>query len=405
MTNHPPSLRRSMGLTTLVFYGVGTIVGGGFYALLGKVAGDAGIWAPLSFLLSGLLALTTLFAYAELSARLPFSGGAAEYVHAGFRRLSLSRLVALMVAGIGLVSAASLIVATGGFLLDLTGLPVRAGALITALLLGAIAAWGVRESAAVVAVITLLETGTLLVAGTLGWLEPARASLDSLNTMAPPQVLTGIFSGAFLAFFAVIGFEDVVNMAEETRDPVRVMPKALFASLGISLAIYIFVSLAAVTRIDPAALERSNTPIALLVADLPGAARWIGLISILAVLNGALVQIIMASRVLYGMASRGRLPAWLAEVHPRTRTPLVATALCTGIMLALALTLPLEPLARLTSGLILVVFTLVNLSVIVLRRREGATGDGPAWPLFIPVAGAILSTGMLAFELWRAIIQ
>lgn len=379
-------LKRTIGLPGMVFYGVGTMIGGGFYALLGKMVGLTGIFTPLSLLLAGVLALMSAFSFAELSRRFPVSAGEVQYVDAAFNRTWLSQLVGILVILTGVVSAATLCAATGGFLLDLTGGSTTSLIAATAILLTAIAAWGVTQSVAVVAVITLIEAGTLLLIVLLS--GDRLLQLPDLASQMSANIgqLEGaaLISSSFLAFYAFVGFEDMVNMAEETRDVERTLPRAIFISMGITVCLYLLVALVAVSLEDRAGLASANTPLALLLPQGKFSALAIGVISILAGLNGALVQLVMASRVMYGMANKGMAPSIFGRVSSRTRTPLQATLVAGIIVLALSTTFTLTGLAHATSFIILAVFTLINLALASLRwreRKQKGLRAIPWWPL------------------------
>ena len=389
------------------------MIGGGFYALLGKVAGHAGAAAPIAFVCAGVIALLSAFAFAELSARFPFSAGEAHYVGQAFgpRR---AETIGLLVVLTGVVSAATLAVAIVGFLQDLVPLPSEALAIfVVVLLMAGIAAWGVGESVVVVAVITIVEVAALLAVLWIG--RDSFTELPSrLGELRPSSALgwSGVATAGFLAFYAFVGFEDMVNMAEEVKRPERNLPIAILASVIATTLIYVLVSTVAVLRVAPETLAESKTPIATIIGDDGGwfGRSGIGIVSVLTGVNGALVQIVMAARVGYGLAQRGQLPAWLGRVHPKRQTPLAATAVVTLIVLLLALLLPIESLARATSAIILVVFASVNLALWRIRGRlarepeQAASADGysgPCFPRWLSLLGFGGSCAMLLFELWR----
>lgn len=398
MRTSKTQLQRSIGLTGMVFFGVGTMIGGGFYALLGKIVAQAGVFTPLCLLLAGSLALVSAYSFAELSRRYPVSAGEAQYVEAAFRHRYLSQLVGVLVVLTGVVSAATLCAATGGFLLDLTDLPAAGTIALTALIMTLIAAWGVSQSVFVVAVVTLIEAGTLLVIIVLdGNVLPGLT--ESVHNMVAQrdQIDANVIVGtAFLAFYAFVGFEDMVNMAEETRDVERTMPRAIFIAVTITVLLYMGVALVAVGLDNRAALAQSHTPLALLLPETRYSAIAIGIISILAGLNGALVQLVMAARVLYGMAKKGMAPKLFAYVNPITRTPIRATLLSGLVVLGLGNSFSLSGLAETTSFIILVVFTLVNLSLAILRWRERLVIWDIPW---LPLVASVSCLGMLLIRL------
>lgn len=401
------TLRRSITLPFLILYGLGTMVGGGFYALLGKVAGEAGLLAPLALLFSGLFALLTGLSFAELVSRYPVSAGPVRYIREGFGRESIATLAGVLMILTGLVSAAALAVATIGFLQDFVAVPTKPAIAILVLGMGAVAAWGIGQSVAVVTVITVIEVAALIYVVLVADVQLAELTQrwrDFVPSMEG-ELWLGIFAGAFLAFYSFIGFEDMATMAEEVKDVRRSLPLAIIISVLLTILLYMVVSLVAVMSVPPAQLAASDTPIATVVSGHSWySGMGLGIVSLLTGLNGALVQIIMASRVAYGMARDEHAPAWLARVNPRTRTPLRATALITGIILLLALLFPLTTLAKVTSGIILVIFCGVNLALWIIKGRDpDPEGEGPRLPRWLPLLGALGSVLVLGFQIWLVI--
>jgi amino acid transporter len=395
------TLRRALGLGALTFYGLGTILGAGIYVLVGKVAGYAGLYAPVAFLVAGLIAAFTAFSYAELAARYPHSAGEAVYVHEGLRLRALSTLVGALIVAAGVVSCATLVNGFVGYLEVFVRLPrwLVIAAIVVAL--GALAAWGIRESVRAASLITVVEIAGLLLV--LAVAAPELAALPSRlpQLLPPPQagVWSGILLGAFVAFYAFLGFEDMVNVAEEVREPQRTVPRAIFLALGVATALYLLVALAAVLSLPPEQLARTDAPLAEMYVRATGQAPLlISVISLFAVLNGALIQIIMGARVLYGMSHRGWLPRRLGRISPRTRTPVTATAAVTLMVLALAIAFPLLALAKATSFFILIVFALVNLSLLRVKRRAPTVAGVRSYPLWMPLAGLVCTVGLLTFQ-------
>jgi len=398
----PVTLKRSLSLWLITFYGLGTILGAGIYVLIGKVAANAGLYAPVSFLVAALLAGFSAFSYAELSARFPKSAGEAVYVEEGLHLRGLSILVGGLIILTGIVSAATIANGFVGYLHVFVTIPDWLAISAVVLGLGALAAWGIRESVLAATAITLIEVGGLLfilavAGGSLGQLP------ERLPELLPPLqagIWQGILLGAALAFYAFIGFEDMVNVAEEVKNPERNLPRAILLALGISTLLYLLVSLTAVLSLPPEELAVSRAPLALIYSHTTGGSPVvISLISLFAVVNGALIQIIMSSRVLYGMSRAGWLHAALGNVHPFTRTPLLATALVTLVVLTLALWLPLETLARITSFIILIVFSLINLSLLRIKRRDPRPAGVRVIPGWIPWAGFLSSSAFVLYQL------
>jgi APA family basic amino acid/polyamine antiporter len=394
-------LRRSLGLGLLLFYGLGNIIGAGIYVLIGEVAANAGSAAPLAFLLSSVPAALTAFTYTELAARLPYSAGEAVYAHAAFRSENLSRIVGLLIALAGVLSAAAIARGFAGYLSVLVVVPdvLAIGGLIVLLTL--IAIWGIRQSMWLAAALTFIELaglllvigGGLLHLGDATTLAPAAVISPAVTADEPISVWTwsGVFAGAFLAFYAFLGFEDMVNVAEEVEQPERNLPIAILLALIISSLMYAGVSWIGLQLATAAELAASEAPLALLITratSLPG--ETLALIALLAVSNGVLAQIIMASRIVYGMAAQGWMPRVLMRVELRTQTPILATLLVATLVLGLALTQPIAGLANATSTLILVIFTGMHVALMVLQRRAGPK---PAWriPRWIPPLGIVVN--------------
>lgn len=401
-----PTLKRSISAPLIAFYALGTILGAGIYALVGKVAGSAGLYAPLSFLLAAIVALFTGLSYAELAARFPRSAGAALYVHEGLHWPLLSVIVGLLVIATGVVSAATLTHAFAGYLAVFVTWPDAwvMTALVAAM--GLVSLWGIGESVRIAAAITLIELSGLL---TVLWVgRGAVANLPARMAELPAfdgGVIAGIVLGAFLAFYAFIGFEDTANVAEEVTDPARNIPRAIIGSLIAATLLYISVALVAVAALPLSELIASRAPLALVYERATGqTANFVAGVSLFAVVNGAMIQIIMAARVLYGMSREGWLPGF-ARLHARTRTPILATVVVTAIVLALSLWLDIVVLAKATSFIILIVFALINISLLRVQRRAHAPYGVRGYPVWIPALGVATTLGLLLFQivnLWQA---
>ncbi len=386
-----PALKRALSLPLLTFYGLGNILGAGIYVLIGKVAAHAGYQAPLSFLLAALLAVFTAFSYAELAARYPLSAGEVIYVHKALGIRLLSIMVGLLIITTGIVSAATIARGFVGYLQVFVPISETPALILLVVGLGGLAAWGISQSITVAALMTLVEIAGLIL---IIWVARPEtdALFDTFGKMTDWHHLAaaqGVFLGAFLAFFAFIGFEDMVNVAEEVRDPERKLPLAILSALGLSTLLYFAVAVVAVGAVAPHRLAASDAPLAFLYQQTRHTDPvLITAISLVAVVNGALIQIIMASRVCYGMGRRGWAPAWLARIHPVTRTPVIATVLVTALILLMALWLPIESLARSTSFIILIVFALVNLSLWRIKRLQLDDYEGFSVYRWVPLAGA-----------------
>lgn len=397
-----PTLKRSLTLPLVALYGLGVTVGAGIYVLVGETAALAGPFAPVSFLLAALVVAFTAFSYAELSTRLPVSAGAAAFVAAGLRREWIGQMTGLAVTLSGIVSASAVAIGAGGYLSGLTGLPVSPLAAFTVLAMGALAWWGITQSVTAAAVITVIELTGLF--GVVLWaLLVAEPQGISVAEMIPPLEgahWAGIGAATVLAFFAFVGFEDIVNIAEEARDPVHVLPRAIGVTLVVTTLVYVAVVAAVLIAVPLEALAGSPAPLALV---FEGAPAWLSAlfaaVAVVATINGVLIQIIMASRVIYGMADRGQLPAALAQISPRTRTPTVSTWLVVAMILLLTQLVPIAELASYTSQIVLAVFIFVNLALAAIKLRASEPPAVFSVPLIIPLLGALTSAGLFTVSL------
>jgi amino acid transporter len=389
-----PTLKRSLSLTLVIFYGLGNIIGAGIYVLLGKVVLHAGMFAPLAFLLASLLACLTAFTYAELVARYPLSAGEVVYVQKGIGFRPLSRLVGLLIIIAGIVSAATILRGFSGYLQVLVSVPDVLVIPLLVLLLGGLSVWGIAESVGVAATFTGIEIAGLLLiiwVAAPGLLQ-AQPVVTDFMPLLEPDVWYGVFAGGFLAFYAFIGFEDMVNVAEEVRRPEVNLPRAILTALVLSTLLYFLVTLVAVASVPVATLAEQDAPLAYLYQFVTGRKPvMITLISLFAVINGALIQIIMATRVCYGMARQQLLPAVFAKVHAVTRTPAVSTVMVSVMVLMLALWFPIESLAKATSYFLLLVFCLVNLSLWQLKRTVAQPAGIFCVSRWVPATGFIAS--------------
>lgn len=395
----PPRLKRALNTPLLTLYGLGVTIGAGIYVLVGATAADAGPFAPVSFVIAALVVAFTAFSYAELSTRYPVSAGEAAYVEAGFNAGWLATVVGLAVAASGMVSAAAVAIGAAAYLHGITGVPPAILTALVVIVMGAIALWGITQSVTVAAVITVIEISGLGFVIFWGFAVAEPLGVE-LTAMVPPLIgphWAGIGAASLLAFFAFVGFEDMANVAEEVKDPVHTMPKAILFTLVAATALYIATTTAVLVAVPLDTLTESTAPLALVFASAPATVQQsFSLIAIVATVNGVLIQMIMASRVLYGLADRGHLPPVLARVSVRTQTPVAATLTVVATVILLATTLPISALAERTSQIVLFVFVLVNISLIRLKRQPGHGTDHFTVPMAVPVMGVVTSLLLFA---------
>jgi len=393
-SDHPlapaQSLARVLTFWPLVFYGLGVIVGAGIYVALGTVIGRAGDAAPFSFLLAGIAAGLTGLCYAELASRFPEAAGAASYVQKGFRSDRLAQLTGAALTIAVAVSAASI---ARGAVHYLTILVPVSQNLLTAALVGgftAIAVIGVWESVGLAALLGVIEIGGLVIATIVGF--QAAPSLDFRGLVPMDSAAWhGVIAGAFIAFFAFIGFETLANLAEEVRDAQRTVPRAMLGALAASMVLYIAVASAAVLSDKTGGLPLLD------LFEGKGATIFAGL-AFLAVSNGVLIEIVMLARLFYGMARNGQLPASLGHVYQRTRTPVLATLTAGMIVLVVALLVPFERLLVFANALTLFLFALVDLALWRIKfRRPVPRADFEVWS-WVPPAASVLTTLLILAE-------
>ena len=408
-----PELKRVMGPGLLLLFVVGDILGTGVYALVGDVAAEVGGAAWLPFLVAFGVATITAFSYLELVTKYPQAAGAALYAHKAFGIHFVTFLVAFVVMCSGITSAST---ASKAFAANLfTGIgdadPSKAAVLVLALAfmaaLAAINFRGVGESVKLNVVLTIVEITGLVVVILVGfWAFTNSADVDfsrivAFETASDKNTFLAVTAATSLAFFAMVGFEDSVNMAEETKDPVKTFPKILLSGLTIAGIVYVLVSIVAVALVPIGKLEESDTPLVEVVkAGAPGLPidAILPFMTMFAVSNTALINMLMASRLIYGMARQRVLPPVLGTVHSTRRSPWVAIIFTTVIAFGLigyvstaASDDAISVLGGTTSLLLLAVFAVVNVAVLVLRRDVKETGGHFKTPTLRPVIGFVVS--------------
>jgi amino acid transporter len=393
-------LRRAITPALLLFFIVGDILGGGIYARVGQVAGETGgaIW--VAFLVALVMASFTAGSYAELVGKYPRAGGAGLYVHRAFGHPFLSFVVAFAVVASGIASASALARAFGGdYLSAFVDVPVVLTALALVVLIAAVNLRGIEESVKINVVFTLVEMGGLLLIVVVAAVAIAGGDAESgraFDFKEDASHLGVALAGAAIAFYALIGFEDSVNVAEETQEPARTYPKALFGALAIAGTLYLLVTIGASMVVPTDDLAASSGALLEVIRqgplDIPE--KLFAAIGLLALSNGALINMIMASRLLYGMAQEGVVPGPFAKVLPSRRTPWFAIAFTSAIAAVLVATGDLGSLADTTVALLVVVFGIVNVCVLVLRR-DPVDHEHFVVPSFVPVAGVGISLALL----------
>jgi APA family basic amino acid/polyamine antiporter len=392
-------LQRNIGLITLILYGTGDILGAGIYGLVGKAAGEMGNAAWLGFLVSMLAASMTGLSYASIGSRYPTAAGAVYSVSRAYRRTFISYSVGMALLASGLTSLATACHAFAGYFQKFVNVPITVIIVCFALAITFLVFWGIKESLFTNSIFTVIEVGGLLFIIALGISFIGDVDYFSAVTDANP---TGELSfpllvgGAVLTFYSFIGFEDLLNVAEETKNPRRNLPIALITSIAVSSTIYILICLIAVAVIPAPELAASGAPLVTVVGKI---APWVppsafSLIALIAVSNTALLNFIMGSRLLYGMSDQGLFPRMFSKVHPKRYTPHRTIMLVGAVLLILTFVGDISALARATSVLLLSCFIVVNISLVILKRREKIEGSFEV-PTIVPILGALVCGAML----------
>jgi len=361
-----PKLKRVLGLKELTAYGVGIILGAGIYALIGKAAAIAGNSLWLSFFVGAILASITALSYVELGTMYPKE--AAEFVYSlkAFKNRMFAFMTGWLTIALGMVAGATVALGFGGYLQSLTGFPLIVGAALLVIACGLINFWGIGQSAKLNVIFTVIEVIGLLMIIVLGF-----SYFGSVDYFEMPNGVTGVFTAAALIFFAYVGFEDMVNMSEEVKNPRKVLPKAFVLAIVITTLIYILVSIAAVSIMPWNELGASNAPLAdVAERAMPGSSWALSIIALFATANTVLIILIVSSRMVWGMARDKSLPKIFAKIHKKRRTPWVAILLVTLIALLFLLTSAIVTIASVVDLIVFVVFIIVNASLIALRYSK-----------------------------------
>lgn len=402
-TKPTPKLKRHIGLVALTLYGIGDILGAGIYGLVGKAAGIMGNAVWLGFLVSMIAAMLTGLSYAALGSRFPKAAGGSYVVFRVFRSPFFAYLIGLTTLASGLTSMATALRALSGYAHGL--LPVLSphlGIIFFATLLAFIVFWGIKESIWANSLCTIIELlGLAIVIGVgMSFL----GSVDYLDAVTPTNPsgdisFSLIFSGAVLTFYSFVGFEDILNVSEEVKDPQKTVPRGLILAVVIASIIYMIVSLIAVSVLGVAELANSTEP---LVDVVRVAAPWFpseifSLIALFAVANTALLNFIMGSRLMFGLSRLRLAPQFLNFVHPKRQTPSHAVFFIYIVLLILAFSGDISTLAKATSLLLLLVFSGMNISLAWLKFKKDKTPTGFDVPMLIPILGLAVCLVMISF--------
>lgn len=393
-------LKQKVGLFGLTASGIGLILGAGIYAIIGEAAGLAGPSVWLSFLLGAFISSFTGLSYAELSTSIPKAAAEYSYMQEALRNSLASFLVGWIIIITESVAAAAVSISFGGYISGLLGTPKTVFALALLVGLSFFNYLGVELSNRINVVFTIIEVVGLLIIISLGI-----PFLGKIDYFISPQGINGILQGSALIFFAYIGFENIANLAEESKNPFKDIPRALISSIIFTAIIYVLVALSAVSLVDWRELSQSASPLALAASKSLGqsAFNMLSVIALFATANTVLILLIVCSRTIFGMAREGRLPKPLSNLSAKG-SPTLAIALSLGLAATFSLLENLSLVVEITNLGTFITFTSVNLSAIILRVRKPEMQRAFKTPFqigkipIIPLIG-LLSSGLLITQL------
>ena len=403
-----PGVKRDITGKMLYLFILGDVLGAEIYALVGQIAGEVGgvTWAPMVVALA--LALLTAASYAELVTKYPHAGGSAVFAERAYRKPVISFLVGYCMLAAGIVSASGLALAFAGeYLATFIDVPPVLGAMVFLAAVAALNARGIKESVRANLVMTMIETtGLVLVVIAVGvMLGTGRGDLGrAMQFEAGSTPVVAIFGAALLAYYSFVGFETSANVIEEVKDPSHVYPRALFGALLTAGVLYVLVGTAASVALPSDQLTQSTGPLLNVIeATKTGIPSWLfSAIALVAVANGALLTMIMSSRLAYGIAKQNLIPRAFSRVLPHRGTPWVAIVITSVVAIALTVTGSIATLAETVVLLLLFVFLSTNVAVLVLRRDATNTTHFRAWTV-LPVLGAgscVVLLTQQSIEVW-----
>lgn len=365
-----PKLTRTITLPHLILYGMGTMIGAGIYVIIGIIAGYAHFYTPFAFLMAGLVGLLTAISYSELSHHFPYSAGAAIYVHQSFGYDLLSKIVGYLVILSGVVSCAALANGFAGYAHGLIDINYQFLNFAFIIVLGILACWRIHFSMWIISIISAVEIlGLIFIVAVLLPSFDYNIILNKTMTLPSWKELLGLLNATLLAFYAFIGFEDMVNVVEEVK--INTIKKGIIYAFILTSIIYFLIAIVTVASVDMVILSQQYAPFAEILNQH---IRWggvlISIISIIATINGGIIQIILSSRVFYGMGRKKLGLHFFSKVNPVTNTPINSVLFTISLIIIFAYFFPMEQLARITSVAVLFVFCMVNLSMIKLSRKK-----------------------------------
>jgi APA family basic amino acid/polyamine antiporter len=359
-------LKRVLGLWEVTLSGMGVILGAGIYSLLGQAAALSGNALWLSFAWAGLVALFTGLSYAELSSMMPLASAEYEYSRNAFGR-DVAFVIGWLIILSGIISSATVALGFAGYFGAMFGAPTIPSALLLILALCFLLLAGIKQSTRVAVIFTLVEAAGLIIVIVLGI-----PYLGGVNYLEMPHGMDGVFAAAALIFFAYLGFEEMVKLSEETRDPEVNIPRGLVLAVLAAVVLYVLVAVSAVGILGWQRLGESRAPFAdiALVAVGRRGFFFLSLIALFSTTNTVLLMLLAASRIVYGMASSSALPKALARIHPATGTPRAAILAVVLPSMPFVLLQDIGFVANVANFTLFLTFMAINAALIVLRYRR-----------------------------------
>ncbi|MFY9308070.1 MAG: amino acid permease [Bacteroidia bacterium] len=371
------NLKRTLGLWECIFFGVGSILGAGIYTLIGKVAGMAGNLTWLAFLIASVIALLTAFSYAELSAAFPDAGGEYTYIKEAFGKKS-GITMGIIVAMTSIISGSTVAFGFAGYFKELININLLAASFAVIALMFIVNVIGIKQSSGINIILTIIE-----ISGLFFVIYCAFPTIGNVNYLElPPAGINGLLMAAALAFFANTGFEKIVKLAEETKEPEKNIPRALFVSSIVVIVMYTVVAICAISAVSYEELGQSESPLATIINSKFGktAAIVIAVIALFSTSNTILSSMIGSSRVLLDMAKETKFLKSFSQVSPKHKTPKKALILIVVLMSAFVFIGNIETIATITTLFVFTTFIIINVAVIKLR----VTAKNIARPYRIP---------------------
>jgi len=395
-------LKRELNLFQLTVISVGIILGAGIYALIGAAAATGGNAIWISFLISAFIALFTGLTYAEISSYFSGNAGEYDYVTRAFNK-KFGFFTGMSMIFIAIMTSSAVALGFAGYFTTLLPIPYWVAAILIILTMTFINMIGIKQSSFFNIFSTFVEFAGLIIIIFIGF-----KYMGTVNLLEMPQGVTGLFSSAALVFFAYIGFESLVKLKEETKDPDRTLPKAIILSILITSVLYVLVAISAVSVVGWEALSKSSAPLSLVAKTVLGSfsGRALAVIALFSTSNTILIGLVTASRQIYGMAKQNSLPKFLGVVHERTRTPLFAVYIAAAFAILFSLIGDVGLVANLTNILLFLTFATVNVSLIILRYKMEPIKGKFRCPInigrfpVISLIGFITSIAMIVFIFW-----